>query len=56
MLAIAGLAVWWLVSGRRPSGSPGEVARRALLGLALLVACFALAVGSFLASGFGGAT
>ena len=46
---VAGLAVWWLVSGERPSGSAGDVARRAALGVALLFGCFALAVGSFLA-------
>jgi phage shock protein PspC (stress-responsive transcriptional regulator) len=53
-LCVAGLAVWWLVSGERPSGSPGEIARRAALGIALLFGCFALSVGSFFASGFGG--
>jgi len=54
MLGIAGLAVWWLVSGERPSGGPAAVARRAVLGVALLFACGALAVGSFFASGLGG--
>jgi phage shock protein PspC (stress-responsive transcriptional regulator) len=54
LLALAGLAVWWLVSGQRPSGGPGEVVRRAAIGVAILIGCFALAVGSFLASGFGG--
>jgi phage shock protein PspC (stress-responsive transcriptional regulator) len=53
-LALAGLAVWWFVSGERPSGSPGDVLRRALLGFGLLVGCAALAAGSFLASGLGG--
>ena len=53
-LALAGLAVWWLVSGERPSGSPGTVVRRAALGVGLLVGCFALAVASFFASGLGG--
>jgi phage shock protein PspC (stress-responsive transcriptional regulator) len=53
-LGVAGLAVWWLVSGERPSGSAGDVARRAALGIALLFGCFALSVGSFVASGFGG--
>ena len=54
VLCVAGLAVWWLVSGERPSGSAGEVARRAGLGVAVLLGCFALAVASFVASGFGG--
>jgi phage shock protein PspC (stress-responsive transcriptional regulator) len=53
-LAVAGLAVWWVVSGERPSGSAGQIARRAAQGVGLLIGCFALAVGSFLASGFGG--
>jgi phage shock protein PspC (stress-responsive transcriptional regulator) len=53
-LCVAGLAVWWLVSGERPSGSPGDVVRRAAIGAGILLGCFALAVGSFLASGFGG--
>jgi phage shock protein PspC (stress-responsive transcriptional regulator) len=53
-LALAGLAVWWFVSGERPSGSPGDVLRRALLGFGLLIGCAALAVGSFFASGLGG--
>lgn len=53
-LALLGLAVWWLVSGERPSGSPGTVARRALLGIGLLIVCAALSVASFLAGGLGG--
>jgi phage shock protein PspC (stress-responsive transcriptional regulator) len=53
-LALAGLAVWWFVSGERPSGSPTDVLRRALLGFGLLIGCAALAVGSFFASGLGG--
>lgn len=53
-LALLGLAVWWLVSGERPSGRPRDVARRAALGIGLLIACSALAVASFLASGLGG--
>lgn len=53
-LVLAGLAVWWLVSGERPTGSPGSVVRRAALGVALIVGCFTLAVASFFASGLGG--
>jgi phage shock protein PspC (stress-responsive transcriptional regulator) len=54
LLALAGLAVFWFASGRRPSGAPADVLRRALLGIGLLVACAGLAVGSFLATGLGG--
>jgi phage shock protein PspC (stress-responsive transcriptional regulator) len=53
-LALAGLAVYWLASGRRPTGAPTDVLRRAVLGIGLLVGCAVLAVGSFLASGLGG--
>ena len=54
MLVLAGLAVFWFATGRRPSGAPADVLRRALLGIGLLVGCAALAVGSFLATGLGG--
>jgi phage shock protein PspC (stress-responsive transcriptional regulator) len=54
VLALAGLAVYWLASGERPAGGAGDLARRAALGLALLAACGVLAAGSFLASGLGG--
>jgi phage shock protein PspC (stress-responsive transcriptional regulator) len=53
-LLLLGLAVWWLVSGARPSGGPGDVARRAAQGIGLLIGCVALAVASFFASGLGG--
>jgi len=54
-LALAGLAVFWFASGQRPGvGSPGDIARRALIGIALLIACAFLAVGSFVATGMGG--
>lgn len=53
-LALLGLAVWWLASGERPSGSPGTIIRRAALGIGLLIGCGALAVASFFASGLGG--
>lgn len=48
LVALAGLVVWWVASGERPAGgTPGDVARRAALGLGLLVLCAALAVGAF---------
>jgi phage shock protein PspC (stress-responsive transcriptional regulator) len=53
-LALAGLAVWWFVSGERPTGSAGDIVRQAAKGFALLIGCAVLAVGSFLASGPGG--
>ena len=54
LLALAGLAVWWLVSGERPGGSAGDVVRRAALGVGVLIGCAALAVASFFASALGG--
>ena len=53
-LALAGLAVWWFISGERPSGSPATVVRRAAIGVALIFGCIALSVASFFASGLGG--
>jgi len=53
-LFLAGLAVWWFISGERPSGSPATVVRRAAIGVALLIGCFGLSVASFFASGLGG--
>jgi phage shock protein PspC (stress-responsive transcriptional regulator) len=54
LVTLGGLAVYWLASGTRPSGAPGDVLRRAALGVGLLIACAALATGSFIASGLGG--
>ena len=45
VLVAAGVLVWWLVSGEGPSGEPGDIARRAALGLGLLVLCAIVAVG-----------
>jgi phage shock protein PspC (stress-responsive transcriptional regulator) len=55
ILGLAGLGVWWLVSGERPAGASG-LARRALLGLLVLTVCGMLAVASFWASAVGGGT
>lgn len=52
MLAIAGVLGWWLVSGQGPGGEPGEVARRAALGLGVLFACLLL----FLVGGWAAGT
>lgn len=53
-IVLAGLAVWWLVSGERPSGSPATIVLRAAQGIGLLVGGFALSLASFFASGLGG--
>jgi hypothetical protein len=44
---------WWLASGERPHGSPGQILGRAALGVGLLVVCFALALGGAWAAGTG---
>ena len=49
VLVGAGVLVWWLVSGEGPSGSAGDIARRAALGVAVVIGCFIL----FFVAGFG---
>jgi phage shock protein PspC (stress-responsive transcriptional regulator) len=51
VLVGAGVLVWWLVSGEGPSGDARDVARRAALGIAILIGCFVL----FFVAGFGAA-
>jgi phage shock protein PspC (stress-responsive transcriptional regulator) len=52
-LVVAGLLAWWLASGERPEGSPGQLLARAAMGVGLLVLCFALALGGAWAAGTG---
>ena len=54
VLVAAGVLVWWLVSGEGPSGDAGDIARRAALGLGLLVLCGIVAVGGAWAAAAGG--
>src|SRR4051812_470383 len=56
MLALAGLLVWWLVSGEGPDGSGRDIARRAALGVGVLLICGAIALAGGLAAGLGGGT
>jgi phage shock protein PspC (stress-responsive transcriptional regulator) len=56
MLALAGLLVWWLVSGEGPGGSGRDIARRAALGVGVLVLCGVIAAAGALAAGLGGGT
>lgn len=51
VLVGTGVLVWWLVSGEGPSGSAGDIARRAALGVAVVIGCFVL----FFVAGFGAA-
>ena len=54
ILAIAGLVAWWAVSGEGPGGEPGDVAKRAALGLGVLFACLILFLAGGWAAGTGG--
>jgi len=53
-LAAAGIAAWWAVSGEGPGREPGEVAKRALLGLVVLTGCGILFLAGGWAAGTGG--
>jgi phage shock protein PspC (stress-responsive transcriptional regulator) len=44
VLVGAGVLVWWLVSGEGPSGDAGDIARRAALGVGVLIVCFFIAI------------
>ena len=54
LVLVVGLMLWSFASGRRPGESPRQVMVRVLQGFGLMIACFALALGSFFASGLGG--
>jgi phage shock protein PspC (stress-responsive transcriptional regulator) len=56
LLVMAGVLVWWFVSGEGPSGSAGDVARRAALGLGILVVCALIAIAGGWAAAAGGET
>ncbi|MBA3264403.1 MAG: PspC domain-containing protein [Thermoleophilaceae bacterium] len=51
LLVGAGVLVWWLVSGEGPSGEARDIARRAALGIGILVLCgFVAIAGAFAAA------
>jgi phage shock protein PspC (stress-responsive transcriptional regulator) len=51
ILVGTGVLVWWLVSGEGPSGEAGDIARRAALGIGVLILCgVILLVGGFAAA------
>jgi phage shock protein PspC (stress-responsive transcriptional regulator) len=56
LVAVAGLLVWRVASGRRPEADAREVLRAMALGIALIAFCLALAFGSAWAAAAGGAT
>lgn len=54
LLVAAGVLVWWLVSGEGPSGDASDIARRAALGIGVLILCGLVAVGGAWAAAAGG--
>ena len=52
-LAIVGILAWWAVSGDGPGGEPRDVAKRAVLGLAVLFGCCILFCAGAWAAGTG---
>jgi phage shock protein PspC (stress-responsive transcriptional regulator) len=55
-LVAAGVLVWWFVSGEGPAGDPGDVAKRAALGIGVLLLCGLIAIGGAWAAAAGGET
>jgi phage shock protein PspC (stress-responsive transcriptional regulator) len=53
-LVAAGVLVWWIVSGEGPSGNAGDIARRAALGIGVLILCGVIALGGAWAAAAGG--
>jgi phage shock protein PspC (stress-responsive transcriptional regulator) len=53
-LVAAGVLVWWIVSGEGPSGDARDIARRAALGLGVLILCGVIAIGGAWAAAAGG--
>jgi phage shock protein PspC (stress-responsive transcriptional regulator) len=56
ILVAAGVLVWWFVSGEGPAGEAGDVARRAALGIGILVVCGLISIGGAWAAAAGGET
>ena len=56
VLVATGVLVWWFVSGEGPAGDAGDVAKRAALGIAILLVCGLIAVGGAWAAAAGGET
>ena len=56
ILVAAGVLVWWFVSGEGPAGDAGDVAKRAALGLGILLVCGLISIGGAWAAAAGGET
>jgi phage shock protein PspC (stress-responsive transcriptional regulator) len=55
-LVAAGVLVWWLVSGEGPSGDARDIARRAALGIGVLILCGVIALAGAWGAAAGGGT
>jgi phage shock protein PspC (stress-responsive transcriptional regulator) len=56
ILVAAGVLVWWFVSGEGPAGEAGDVAKRAALGIGILLVCGLISIGGAWAAAAGGET
>jgi phage shock protein PspC (stress-responsive transcriptional regulator) len=54
VIALVGLLISWIVSGEGPSGEPGDLVRRAALGVGLLIVLLVVALASGWLAGIGG--
>jgi phage shock protein PspC (stress-responsive transcriptional regulator) len=55
-LVAAGVLVWWFVSGEGPAGEADDVAKRAALGIGVLIVCGLISIGGAWAAAAGGET
>jgi phage shock protein PspC (stress-responsive transcriptional regulator) len=55
-LVAIGVIAWWMVSGEGPSGDAGDIARRAALGIGVVILCWVIAFGGAWAAAAGGET
>jgi phage shock protein PspC (stress-responsive transcriptional regulator) len=56
LLVAAGVLVWWFVSGEGPGDDAGDIARRAALGIGILILCGLIAIAGAWAAAAGGET
>jgi phage shock protein PspC (stress-responsive transcriptional regulator) len=56
ILVAAGVLVWWFVSGEGPGADAGDIAKRAALGIGVLILCGLIAIAGAWATAAGGET
>jgi phage shock protein PspC (stress-responsive transcriptional regulator) len=56
LLVAAGVLVWWFVSGEGPGDDAGDIAKRAALGIGILILCGLIAIAGAWAAAAGGET